>query len=451
MRYRTLSILAILVAGTCLALEPADQGSVKRGEPQRQENYWEERAECSAPAREGGRLVVRADFGSLSAKPGATDRVTCQVRVQIYTSDENEARQFFKDFELSLRQVEGALYLMGRLRQQRFAQGLSHQRHTQTRGAQYEITVPLRFNLDLETKGGGIAVEKLEGQLQAITAGGSIRTGDVTGPVRVETAGGGIQLGSIAAPVEARTAGGSIRVGDVHGAAALETSGGEIVAGLVQGTLRAQTAGGDLILRGASGPIEARTAGGQIQVGQSGGNVIAQTAGGSIRLQGARGRVEARTAGGSIDLLQIQNAIRATTSAGPILAQMDADLKTFAASELQTSVGDIQVFLPPNLPVTVDAAIDMAAGHKIVSDFPLNIQKEGEAFAPTKVWGEGALNGGGEVLRLRTVAGNIEIRKLDPRTLEQFRVRQESFWKRWQEHEERRQQKQQERQEHEEE
>ena len=443
MRCRTLSILAILVAGTCLALEPADQGSVKRGEPQRQGNNWEERAECSIPAREGGRLVVRADFGSLDVKPGANDRVVCQVRLRAYTSNEDEARRYFKDYELTLRQLEGGVYLTGRLPQQRHGH--------MSRGAEYDITVPLRFNLDLETKGGGIEVEKLEGQLQAVTAGGPIRTGDVTGPVRVETAGGSIQLGSIAAPVEARTAGGSIRVGDVHGAAVLETSGGEIVAGLVQGTLRAETAGGDLILRGASGPIEARTSGGQIQVGQSGGSVIAQTAGGSIRLQGAHGRVEVKTAGGSIDLLQMRNAIHAATAAGAILAQIDAGLKTFAASELQTSVGDIQVFLPPNLPLTVDAAIDMAAGHKILSDFPLNIQKEGEAFVPTKLRGEGALNGGGEVLRLRTVAGNIEIRKLDPRTLEQFRVRQESFWKRWQEKEERRQQKQQERQEHEEE
>ena len=442
MRCRTLSILAILVAGTCLALEPADQGNVKRGEPQRQGNYWEERMECSAPAREGGRLVVRADSGSLNVKPGANDRVVCQVRLRAYTANEEEAKRYFEEYELTLRQLESGLYLTGKLPQQR---------HGRTWGAEFDITVPLRFNLDLETKGGAIEVQKLEGQLQAVTAGGAIRTGDVTGPVSVETAGGSIQLGSIAAPVEARTAGGSIRVGDVNGAAVLETSGGEIVAGLVQGTLHAQTAGGDLVLRGASGPIEARTSGGQIQVGQSGGSVIAQTAGGSIRLQGSQGRVEVKTAGGSIDLLQMRNAIRAATAAGAILAQIDAGLKTFAASELQTSAGDIQVYLPANLPVTVDAAIDMAAGHEILSDFPLNIQKEGEAFVPVKLRGEGALNGGGEVLRLRAVAGNIEIRKLDPHTLEQLKARQESFWKRWQEREERRRQRQQERQEREEE
>jgi len=442
-RYGLLSLVAVLLGSTCLALEPADQGNVKRGEPRRQANYWEERIECSAPAREGGRLVVRADAGPLSVRPGANDRVACQVRLRCYTADEDEARRYFKEYELTLRQLADGVYLTGRLPQERHGR--------MSLGAEFEITVPLRFNLDLETKGGGIGVEKLEGQLQAVTAGGGIHTGDVTGPVRVETAGGSIQLGNVAAPVEARTAGGSIRIGDVQGAAVLETSGGEIVAGLIQGALRAETAGGDLILRGASGPIEARTSGGQIQVGQSGGSVSAQTAGGSIRLQGAQGRVEVKTAGGSIDLLQMRNAIRAATAAGAILAQIDARLKTFAASELQTSAGDIQVYLPANLPVTVDAAIDMAAGHEILSDFPLNIQKEGEAFVPVKLRGEGALNGGGEVLRLRAVAGNIEIRKLDPHTLEQLKARQESFWKRWQEREERRRQRQQERQEREEE
>jgi len=436
MKYRVLATLAMLAAGTCLALEPADQANVKRGEPQRQGNYWEERAECSAPAREGGRLVVRADFGSLDVKPGAGDRVECHVRLRAYTSSEDEAKRHFRNYELSLRQLENGLHLKGGFAQDR--------RGPRLLGAEFDITVPLRFNLDLETKGGGIEVQRLAGALQAVTAGGDIRTGDVTGPVSVETAGGGISLGNVDAALDARTAGGSIRVGDVDGAAILETSGGEIVAGLVRGSLRAESAGGDLVLRGASGPLEARTAGGQIQVGQSGGNVIAQTAGGSIRLQGARGRVEVKTAGGSIDLLQMRNAIRAATAAGGILAQIDADLKTFAASELETSVGDIQVFLPPNLPLTVDAAIDMAAGHKILSDFPLHIQKEGERFVPIKLRGEGVLNGGGELLRLRTVAGNIEIHKLDPRTLEQLRARQESFWKRWQEREERRQ-KQQER------
>lgn len=429
------AFLAALPIGT-RALEPGEQSYVKRGEPQRVGNYWEERSTCDAPAREGGKLFVRADFGAISVKPGANDRVSCQIRLRVYTKDEAEARRTFQTFDLSMRPQENGFYLRGSFPQERHG--------SRSLGADFDISVPLKYSLDLETKGGTIQVGKLEGDLKAATAGGDIRTGDVRGPVQAETAGGSIQLGSIAAQVEARTAGGSIRVGDVRGPAVLETSGGEVVAGMIQGSLRAETAGGDLMLRGASGAIEARTAGGQINIGETAGNVVAQTAGGSIRLQGAQGKVEVRTAGGSIDLLQVRNAVRASTAAGCIMAQVDADQKTFAASELQTSAGDIRVFLPPNLPITIDAAIDMAAGHKIITDFPLNIQGEGQAFAPTKLRGEGNLNGGGEVLRVRTIAGNIEIRKLDAQTLEELRAQQASFWKRWQAREDRRQQKQQE-------
>jgi len=416
-------LLAAAAASACWARDPAEQPSVRRGEPQRAGSTWEERAACSAPMKEGSRLVVRADFGSIEVQPGPGEQMNCQVRLRVYTRNENEARRYLRSYELALRPHEGGLFLTGRFPTER--------RGHRSMSAEFAITVPARSNLDLETQGGEIKVGKLQGSLQAVTAGGDIRAADLAGPVRVETAGGNILMGTVAAPVEARTAGGNIRVGDIKGAAVLETSGGEIMAGRVEGSLHAETAGGDLVLRGASGPIEAQTAGGQIQIGDSGGNVSAQTAGGSIRLHGARGRVNVKTAGGSIDLLQLRNAVNASTAAGYILAQIDAAQKTFSASELKTAAGDILVYLPPHLPLTIDAAIDMAAGHKILSDFPLSIKSEGPAFATTKVQGAGTLNGGGEVLRVRTVAGNIEIRRLEASTLERLRERQESFWKRW--------------------
>ena len=428
-----ISILWVAIPLTAMALDPPDQPSVKRGEPQRQGNYWEEKAECSAAIREGGRLTVRADCGSIFVQPAAGDRMTCQVTLRVHTGNENEARRYLRSYDLSLRAQEGGLLLKGSFPPQR---NLS-----KSVSAEFRITVPARLNLDLETKGGDIKAGKFDGSLQAVTAGGDITAADFAGPVHVETAGGCIQIGNVTASVEARTAGGSIRVGNVDGAAVLETRGGEIVAGMIRGTLRAETAGGDMVLRGASGPIEAQTAGGQIQIGESGGNVVAQTAGGSIRLNGARGRVEVKTAGGSINLLQLRDAVHASTAEGCILAQIDADQKSFSASDLQTSAGDIQIFLPANLPLTIDAAIDMAAGHKILSDFPLNIKGDGQAFAPSKLRGEGALNGGGEVLRVRTVAGNIEIRRLDQQTLDQLRAQQDAFWKTWQEREARRLQK----------
>jgi hypothetical protein len=139
----------------------------------------------------------------------------------------------------------------------------------------------------------------------------------------------------------------------------------------------------------------------------------------------------AETAGGSIDLLQLEAGVRASTSAGRILAQFDASAKTFAASQLETSRGDVYVYLPVGLPLTIDAAIDAAAGHHIVTDFPLSILGDKEDFGERTIRGHGTLNGGGEVLRIRTVAGNIEIRKLDSRGLEDLKSNVRSTIRSW--------------------
>ena len=424
MRLRVL-FAATVLAGTILPGR-AEDSYVKRGTPQRQGRLWVEKAECSVPVKEGGRLVLRADLGSVSVRPGASDLLKCSVRLTVYAGSEAEARNSLSHYELIARRAEnGGAYLTGKLP--------SDKRQRRSLCVTFDLEVPAKFNLDLETQGGGVEVTKLDGELRAVTAGGDIHTGDVTGPVRVETQGGAIDLGNISQRVEAHTAGGGIHVGDVRGDATLDTSGGEIVAGMVQGTLRAETAGGDILLRGASGPVYAETAGGQIQLGQCGANVRAETAGGSIHVDAARGKVQAETAGGSIDLMQLMSGVRAETAAGHILAHINANRGTFAASSLQTSVGDIHVFLPPDLPLTIDAVIEEAMGHRIMSDFPLSLRGGQGNFMVGTVEGRGTLQGGGNELKIHTVMGNIEIRRLDAGALTQMKQSQDAFWKRWQE------------------
>jgi DUF4097 and DUF4098 domain-containing protein YvlB len=384
-------------------------------------------------------------MGSVEITPGATAQLEGRVLLRVYTGSEEKARRVFDAYRLSARSIEGGgLYVNGEL------SGWRH--HDRSVGAEFNIKLPARFNLDVETQGGDIGLEgALQGEARLITAGGDIHATDISGPTRVETAGGGIGLGNLGARAEVRTAGGSIHIGNVRGDATIETSGGQIQVGQVDGTLRAETAGGDVVIAGAAGQVMAQTAGGQIEVGPTGGSVRAETAGGSIRLRGARGRVVAETAGGSIDLLQLEGGVRASTSAGRILAEFNATAKTFVASQLETSVGDVYVYLPVGLPLTIDAAIDVAAGHHIFTDFPLNILGDKEDFSERTIRGHGTLNGGGEVLRIRTVAGNIEIRRLDSRSIEDLKSHDDTRWSRWQERqaekEQRRREREQERRE----
>ena len=426
LRLRYLLFLGLAAAFLSQSSRGLDAPNIKRGEPQREGRAWVEHAECGAAVRNGARLLMRADFGSITVHTGQSNRVECRIRLRVFKLSEDEAKSFFRSVELTAHQLEGGgLSISERYPPQHDRSGWS--------AADFDFTVPRRFNLDMETKGGNVTVSNLDGELRASTAGGNIQTGDISGPVRVETAGGDINVGNIGRRLMAKTAGGSIRANDIKGDATLETSGGEITAGFIEGAVHAQTSGGDIGLRGATGPVSAQTAGGQIQIGQCGASIHAETAGGSIHLQGAKGGVVAQTAGGSIDLYRMQSMVRAATAAGRILAEINANRDTFAASHLETSMGDIQVFLPPDLSLNIDALIKESMGNRIVSDFPLHLTRDEEAFRRGPRRGEGALNGGGKVLRIRTVMGNIEIHKLDPTIIEQFKMRQQNYWNQWEE------------------
>ncbi|MBI2956913.1 MAG: hypothetical protein HYY26_06345 [Acidobacteria bacterium] len=404
---------------------PPTQPYVQRGTIARQKKAWVEELTCGAPVREGGRLVVRASMGRVTVKPGTGDRVECRVRLEAYTADEAAARRFLSSYELSLRPLNGGgVQLSGQFPYLRPA------------GVSIEVRVPRRFTLDLETGGGPITVHQLEGELRAVTAAGDIRAGEVKGPVRVETAGGCITLGNIGGRTEARTAGGSIHVGNVEGEAVLETSGGEIVTGRIRGSVRAATAGGDVLIGGADADVVTQTAGGSIRIGEAGGSVRAETAGGSIRLEAARGPVRVQTAGGSIDVFQILSGVEAVTVAGRIQALIAASRDSFRASRLETSFGDVEVYLPPDLPLTVDAQIVQASGHIISADFPLQLKTDRSGYGPGTVEGRGELNGGGELLRIRTVAGNILIRRLEPGLRQRLEERQKWLKEQWKKHRE---------------
>ena len=85
--------------------------------------------------------------------------------------------------------------------------------------------------------------------------------------------------------------------------------------------------------------------------------------------------------------------------------------------ELQSSSGDIIVHLPRELAVTIDALVIKGGDHRVIVDpaFPLKVSYDDLKGSRT-VRAEGDLNGGGELLRLRTVAGNIRFVLSDANT-----------------------------------
>jgi hypothetical protein len=175
------------------------------------------------------------------------------------------------------------------------------------------------------------------------------------------------------------------------------------------GGVLASTAGGGVRVGQAAGNVTARTAGGRIEVDRAGGWVIAENTAGPIQVGAARG-VRCEAASGAIRLRSVSGALQASTAMGNILAEI-ANGTRIENSFLNTGNGDITVFLPSNLAATIQALNESGTmPRRIVSEFP-EIHVKTLRLRPS--FAEGALNGGGPLLRLSATGGAIYLRRLD--------------------------------------
>lgn len=365
---------------------------------QRDGSGWVEVTNGSLPALHN--LRVTTEFGGVTVRGGSTQGITYTVRKRMNSGSESAARRQFELFTVRASQKGDFAVLEG-----------------ECAGSQriyVDITVNVPRDLalaKLETRGGAVNVSNIAGRVEADTSGGSIHVNDIGGSVRAETSGGGIEVGNVGGDVKLETAGGSISIRSATGKVRAETAGGSIDLDSAQSAYLT-TAGGKIQVKKCDGELRASTAGGSVDVGDVGGSAYLETSGGSIRLASVNGNVRATTSGGGIRLNHLTHGVTAKTAAGPIFAEFVATKGSFTDSLLETSVGDVTVYLPADLPVTVQASIDAAMGHTMRSDFPeLKITSEGGSWGAREIFGQGAINGGGPVLKIRTTAGNIELRR----------------------------------------
>jgi Putative adhesin len=274
------------------------------------------------------------------------------------------------------------------------------------------ISVPRDLQaLSLQTSGGDVSVTGIAGQLSLNTGGGRVEIDDIGGSVTAETGGDDIEVGSVAGDTTFRTGGGKISVRSAGGNLRATSGGGNIQVGSGLHNAVLESAAGDVEMKLCGGELHVSTGGGNIVLGSVGGPAEITTSGGNIRLHSATGFVRARTTAGGIELDGIPAAM-AETEVGRITARFSGATGKFRNSELQTSVGDIVVYLPADLAVTIRASVDMPRGHGIRSDFPeLTITGRGDGWEEQSQAAEGKLNGGGPVLHLRTGNGNIVIHR----------------------------------------
>jgi hypothetical protein len=362
----------------------------------------------SITTRDGLRLHLALDLGNIVVHTQNSGKIDYTVHLETDAS-QKDAKELLKNFSVSARETGDGVYLRGQTSR------LSSGRLWVT----VTVNVPKNYSLDLSTGGGNIDSDDIDGPERVLTSGGNIMAGNVGGEARLVTGGGHITVNNVSGGLFANTGGGHITTGAVSGGATLHTSGGHIRMASVEGVAKLQTAGGNVTVEHSGSALNAETTGGQIEVGESTGLVRAKTGGGGIRVVRVSGPTDLQTVGGSIYLTQVDSPVKASTGAGGITAWFVAPVKSPSQCELQSNDGDIVVYLPQQLPVTIDAQVQSGDEHRVIVDpaFKLKMSDDGSSDSDGHmVRAEGPLNGGGEVLHLRTVAGNIRLVASDAHT-----------------------------------
>jgi len=361
-------------------------------------NWVQETSGSIATARN---LRVKVDVGSVRITGGSEQGITYKVRTLSCMSEESSRRQL-EAYKVNANLRGDTAWISGDWeggRSRKFS-------------AEFTITVPRDTEtVKVETEGGSVVVTGIKGRVDMQTGGGSIKVDDIGGSVTAETGGDWINVGTVAGDVNLQTGGGKIYIESVKGKINASTGGGDmvIVSGLQGAILEA--GGGNIQVKQCAGKLKVSTGGGNIDLGDIGGPVEIDTGGGSIRLASAKGPVRAETGAGRIELNDVTSA-RAETGAGGIVAKFVGATGQRTDSVLETSAGDITVYLAADLALTVRASIDLANGHHIHSDFDdIRINSEGGDYGPRTITAEGKLNGGGPVLKVRTATGDITFRR----------------------------------------
>jgi DUF4097 and DUF4098 domain-containing protein YvlB len=388
---KTLTEVVLLLAATMCV---AQQGTVEK-----QGGCWINTFNGSLSAARN--LHVKVEVGAVKVEGGSSQGITYVIRQRSCEASEEHARRQFQEYKVSSYTRGDTAWIVGEWEGGR------------PRKFSSDVTVSVPRGMDLvkiETEGGEIVTTGIAGRLEAESGGGGVHLDDIGGSITAETGGGSIDVGKVGSDLSLRTGGGNIHIGSAKGRVSAETGGGSLeLTSATQGA-SLETGGGSIHVDKCTGKLKASTGGGSIELGEIGGPVQMETGGGSLKLSSAAGPVRAETGGGSIELWGVP-AAHVETGAGPITAKFVATGER-GDSVLETGVGDVTVYLAPNINITVNASIEAATGHHIISDFPeIKVSSEGGQWEPKLISAEGNLNGGGPVLKLRTTMGNIYIRR----------------------------------------
>lgn len=134
----------------------------------------------------------------------------------------------------------------------------------------YEVTLPARLNVWLDTTNGSISAPRFEGDIDLETTNGSITAEGCTGNAVLDTTNGSIKVGMVNGTVKAETTNGNIEISSSGGPVNAETTNGNIevdLTGALAGDMSLETTNGSISFKagaGSSYTLKAETTHGRV-------------------------------------------------------------------------------------------------------------------------------------------------------------------------------------------
>jgi len=303
----------------------------------------------------------------------------------------------------------------------------------------FEIRAPRKYDLRLRSSGGSVTIVAMEGTFRGETGGGEITLDEVHGEVNISTGGGEISVTDADASGSVRTGGGTVQLSRVRGGLRASSGSGPVVyaeetsSGKGGKHFYVDLSGVEVDASGthvedaradATGLLTIEKAGGEVVLEEAPHGARITTGGGDVRVGRAAGLVEASTGGGDIELGPVAGSVIAGTGAGDVRVALASAPGQEQTVQIDSGTGTIVVELPADL----DAAFDLETAYtrehtrtRIDSDWKLERQEtkewdDSQGTPRRYVRAQGVVGKGAGRIQVRTVNGNIVIRRVTTRS-----------------------------------
>jgi beta-lactamase regulating signal transducer with metallopeptidase domain len=391
----------------------------------------------SAPARNGGTLNIDLRTGGRVRITG-WDKPEASLQASLGGPD-------WRTTAVTFDAVDGGVRLESRDTGRSSSQSYRHS---------FDLNVPRNFNVRIKSAGGGVTIAGVDGVFTGTTGGGEIVIQKANGEANIKTGGGEIRVSDSRLSGSVSTGGGKVLIERVDGDFSGYSGGGTVTyinsnggrgKGTGQGigkgagdgasvmvgdgaTVSISNKGGTTTIHTTNGVRQNSTFGfGGIRMNSNGGGISlpeapdgarVTTGGGAIRIGPSGGEVYASTGGGPIDIGPASGSVEAHTGAGDVTVTL-----TGAGShsvDVTSGKGQVVLVLPRDLSATleIETAYTNNLGRKtrIESELPLTITEttdwDSRMGTPRRyVRGRQVVGGGLGVIRVRTVNGNVILRR----------------------------------------